>query len=320
VKPFDYAIAANKAGAWAALKQGYRALAGGVDVADLQKERIETHERYVSLKALDELARIEIKENVLVLGARATLADIAQSPIVRERFPALAHVASTTASPAIRARATLAGNLLQRPRCWYFRSSAFHCLKKGGSQCFAWAGENTYHALFPAGPCRIIHPSSLAPLLVAAKAVIVAENADGKTAFPADSFFLNTDRSTHKENVLADDQLITRIEIAVDTRRSGHEEIKERGAYDWPVASCAAVWHDDGWRVVLGHVAPLPWQAKAAERLLGTTLDVDDEMAARAGDAAVSDAQPMSQNVYRVQLARAAVRRALLRACGKEPV
>jgi xanthine dehydrogenase YagS FAD-binding subunit len=319
MKPFDYAIAENKQGALAALQQGYRILAGGVDIADLQKERIETSERYVSLKHLKELKQIEADGTGITLGARVTLAEIAASPLVQERFPALAHTASTTASSAVRARATLAGNILQRPRCWYFRSDRFPCLKKGGQQCYAWAGENTYHAIFPAGPCRITHPSSLAPLLVAAEAVMMAEDAAGETTFKASDFFLNTDSSVQKENRLKPEQLITRIEIKADVRQSGHEEIKERALYDWPAASCAAVRHPEGWRVVLGHVAPLPWTAKAAESLLGHTEDIDETLAARAADAAVSDAQPMSQNAYRVALTRAAVRRALLRACGKEP-
>lgn len=320
MKPFDYAIAENRAGALAALQQGYRVLAGGIDLADLLKEGVEPHERFVSIDALADLSAIARTEGGgLRLGARATLADIAAFPDMARLFPALAEAAATTASPEIRARATLAGNLLQRPRCWYFRSADFPCLKKGGSQCYAWAGENAHHAIFPSGACRIVHPSSLAPVLVAAGAEIVTDGPAGEKRYEADAFFTNTDRDVLRENVLPDNELVIAIEIPALPARSAHVELKERQVYDWPLASCAAAWDGSGWRVVLGHVAPLPWRATAAESLLEGHADIDEALAERAAEAAVSDAQPMSQNVFRVRWARAAVRRALLRACGKEP-
>lgn len=321
MKPFDYAIAENRAGALAALQSGYRVLAGGIDLADLLKEGVEPHDRFVSIDALSDLRVIaRTDDGGLRIGARATLAEIAAFPDINRLFPALAEAAASTASPEIRARATLAGNLLQRPRCWYFRSAAFPCLKKGGSQCYAWAGENAHHAIFPGGACRIVHPSSLAPVLVAAEAEIVTDGPAGEKRYASDAFFIHTDRDPQRENVLPDDELVVAIEIPALPARSAHVELKERQVYDWPLASCAAAWNGARWRVVLGHVAPLPWRAAAAEALLEGHADIDEALAEHAADAAVTDAQPMSQNAFRIRWARAAVRRALLRACGKEPV
>lgn len=318
MKPFDYAVAENKAGALAALRKGYRPLAGGVDWTDLLKERVDAPERLVALSKVEALKEIHVGHSHIRLGAMATLADLAAHRALATAFPALVHTAAQTASPAIRAQATLGGNLLQRPRCWYYRSADFPCLKKGGSNCYAWAGDNTYHSIFPAGACRIVHPSSLAPVLVAAKAFFVVETKDGETAYTSDDFFLNTDRSAQKETVLSDDALLTMVRIDTLPHRSACVEIKEKQVFDWPVASCAAVWHEEGWRVVLGHVAPLPWRARRAEQALAATHDISPDLAARVADLAVSDAQPMSGNAHRVKLTRAAVRRALLKACGRE--
>ncbi len=321
MKPFDYAIAENRAGALAALQQGYRVLAGGVDLADLLKEGVEPHDRLVSIDALDDLRAIERTEDGgLRLGALATLAGIAAFPDLPRLFPALAEAASNTASPEVRARATLAGNLLQRPRCWYYRSADFPCLKKGGSQCYAWAGENAPHSIFPSGACRIVHPSSLAPVLVAAGAEIVTDGPDGERRYRAGEFFVNTDRDPINETVLPQNELVVRVDLDELPARSAYIELKERQVYDWPLASCAAAWDGSKWHIVLGHVAPLPWRAVAAEELLQGHADLDEALAERAAEAAVSDAQPMSQNAFRVRWARAAVRRALLKACGKEPV
>ncbi len=316
MKAFDYAVARNPAGLAAALKAGYTLQAGGIDLIDLLKTGVEPSDRIVSMAALDEYRQIEVTKDDLRIGALVTLQTLAEDESVRTHAPLVAAVAGSTASAQVRARATLGGNCLQRPRCGYFRSAAFMCLKKGGHQCFAWEGENALHSIFGGGPCRITHPSSLAPVLVALQATFQADNGSEATAYAADDFFRNTDQNLSQEHNLASDQWLTSVHIPLTAQQAGHVEIKPRAHYDWPEASCAAVRTAAGWRIVLGHVAPLPWRARQAEAWLGDRTLQDPAEAREAAALAVADAEPMRDNGYRVRLAQAAVRRALLQAGG----
>ncbi len=317
MKAFDYAVAHNEAGIAAALQKGYHILAGGVDLLDRLKAGIEPAERVVSINALEAYRRVKPIDDGLEVGALVTLQAMAEDEQVRAVVPLLATVAAGTASPQVRARATLGGNLLQRPRCGYYRSAAFHCLKKGGHRCFAWDGENGLHSIFAGGACRITHPSSLAPVVVALRAELRAHDGQDTVRHLAGDFFVNTDEQLLRENVLPAEQWLTSLWFPPGNVLVGHVEIKPRAVYDWPIASCVVAFSDNGWRVVLGHVAPLPWRARAAEELLGTRAEVDDDLAAVAAAAAVADAEPMRDNGYRVRVAQAAVRRALLQACGR---
>jgi xanthine dehydrogenase YagS FAD-binding subunit len=317
-RPFEYAIATTREAIGAATRRGYRIKAGGLDLMDMLKERIEKAPRLVSILDVPGLRGIVQKGNALSIGPLTTLKEIGAHPLLRERFAALAHSAGEAATPQIRAVATAAGNICQRPRCWYFRSKDYDCLKKGGSRCFAADGENAYHAIFGEGPCHIVHPSNIAPALVAAGAEVIAER-DGKTrTIPMGEFFEMPRRNMFGENALAEGELIVEIRVPELPERSGYVELREKQSFDWPLAACAAVKVAGKWNVVLGAVAPTPWRAVGAEQLLGTANDIDDAMAERAADAAVVDASPMTQNAWRVRLARAAVRRALLTAVGKE--
>ncbi|HVB47586.1 MAG TPA: FAD binding domain-containing protein, partial [Burkholderiales bacterium] len=142
--------------------------AGGIDLLDLMKEGLLTPKRIVNLRAIADLGRIaEEPDGSVRIGAMVTLAQLAADPLVRGRYRALAEAAGNSASPQIRQVATLGGNLLQRPRCWYFRSLHHHCVRKGGETCFAFAGENQYHAIFGHNGCAIVHPSTSATALVA---------------------------------------------------------------------------------------------------------------------------------------------------------
>lgn len=319
MKPFDYAVARNPAGLAAALSKGYTLQAGGIDVLDRLKTGIEPGDRIVSMAALEEYRRIHVHEDILEIGALTTLQTLAEDVQVQTHARLLAAVAGTTASAQIRARATLGGNLMQRPRCGYFRSAAFNCLKKGGHQCFVWSGENALHSIFGGGPCRITHPSSLAPVCVALQATFQASDGEKTVSYAADTFFKNTDEDLLQENVLPKDHWLKAVHIPLTALQAGHHEIKPRAHYDWPEASCAAVRHPDGWRIVLGHVAPLPWRARRAEEWLADRTIRDADEAQEAAALAVVDAQPMRDNGYRVKLAQAAVRRALLQAGGHSP-
>jgi xanthine dehydrogenase YagS FAD-binding subunit len=319
MKAFDYAIAENRAGALAALKREYKPKAGGIDLLDMLKERIEKSEKVVAIHQVKDLKGISEENGALMILPLTTLREIGESDVVKKKFAALSDSCLEAASPQIREVASAGGNLLQRPRCWYFRSQEFNCLKKGGGQCFAVDGENRYHAIFGEGPCHIVHPSNLAPAFVAGRGEVKAVNAAGEErVIKADDFFVMPDRSLYAENVLEDDELLTAISFPKLPERSAFVAIKEKQGFDWPIASCAAALVDGKWNVVLGHVAPKPWRAAAAEELLAGVKEVDNELATRAAEAAVKDAEPMSRNEWRVALAKASVRRALLKASGKE--
>src|SRR5438552_1242215 len=155
-------------------------LAGGTDLHDLQKEYVAQPDKVISLGGLS-LSAIEQTRAGLRIGAGTTLADIAANKDVRERYPALATAAGQIGGPQIRNVGTLGGNLCQRNRCWYFRDEKVNCLLKGGEQCFALDGDNRYHAVFTRGhPCVIVHPSTLAPALIALGATVEVQGSKGQ--------------------------------------------------------------------------------------------------------------------------------------------
>lgn len=319
MKTFDYFVAANLDAALTeyAGGRGPALKAGGIDLIDLMKENVATPSSVLSIGRLRDLAYIREDGAGLRIGANTTLAEIGRSGLLREKFAALHSSASHAATPQVRERATLAGNLCQRPRCWYFRSSDFPCLKKGGSTCYAVEGENQYHAILGGGPCHIVHPSNTAPALVASDARIVVANRDRRREIPAADFFVLPSQNLAKENVLGDGDIIVEIAIPSAPRQSAAIELREKQSFDWPVAMAAVARLAGGWRVVLGAVAPAPWVCKSAADVLGDA-EITEDLAARAGDAALADAKPMSDNAYKVQLAKVAVKRALLKAAGHE--
>ena len=321
MKAFDYAIAENVAGALEAMSRGYKLKAGGIDLLDLLKERTadgSKHDSLVSIHQLKDLRGIRMDKDAIVISPMTTLNEMGADPILKRSFPGLAQAAGEAATPQIRAVATAGGNLCQRPRCWYFRSSDFNCLKKGGSTCYALEGENQYHALFGGGPCHIVHPSNIAPPLVAAGAEFVVRNKKESRTIKAQDFFVLPASSLNKENVLDDGDLIVEIRVPKPPEKSAFVEFREKQSFDWPLAACAAVLLDGKWNVVLGGVAPIPWRAKKSEEALAGARSIDKSIAERAADAALDQVQPMSQNAWRKALVRAAVRRALLLAEGKE--
>ncbi len=320
MKPFELAIADSRTAALAALGKGYAPRAGGVDVVDRLKERTEERAKFVSILRARELHGIREEGNDVVLGALSTLREIAASDVVRREGPALALACGSAASPQLRAVATIGGNLCQRPRCWYFRLAEFPCLKKGGSTCYAVEGENEFHAVMGGGPCHIVHPSNAAVPLLALGGSIVAAKPDGTArTIPAADFFVPPSKRLDGENVLAADELITEVRFPKGGGAGAWADIKQRDSFDWPLAACAAVRRGTDWRVVLGAAAPVPWRSTAAEKVLAGKSEPTDAQAREAAAAALAEATPMSGNAWRVDLLRAAVRRAVLAACGGDP-
>jgi xanthine dehydrogenase YagS FAD-binding subunit len=253
----------------------------------------------------------------LRLGPLVTLAKVAAHPVIRKTHTALAQACGEAASPQIRNVATLGGNVLQRPRCWYYRLESYKCVKKGGDVCFAVSGENRYHVLFGGGPVYAPHPSNAAVALVALGASFVLDGPRQKRTVPAGDFFTLPSKDPEKENVIETGELLTEIRVpAAAGVRSAYASVLERAAFDWPLVSLAAALRLDAGvvgeaRVVLGAVAPIPWRATRVEQALrGKKLDGDAaEAAARA---AIVGAAPLSDNGYKVPLLQALVRRTLL--------
>lgn len=296
-----------------------RLLAGGQDLLTELKEHLDEPERLVNLKHVPALDRVEWgPDGSLEVGALVTLQALADEPRLRRSMSALAESAASVASPQIRAFGTLGGNLNQRPRCWYFRDENAVCLKKGGSECFAYGGRNKYNAILGGGPSYIVHPSDVAPALVAlgAEATLVGPDGERSVAL-ADYYTLPSEGDVRRETVLAPHEVLRSVRVPAPAPglRSTYLKFRERGSYDFALSAVAvALQLTEGRvaaaRIVLGGVAPRPWPAVAAqEQLLGRALDA--ETIAAASHAAVLGAQPLSDNAYKVPLTRGLVTRAL---------
>ena len=297
--------------------------AGGVDMLDLMKEGLVNPLRLVDVSRLAELQGISRgSDGSLRIGALTTLAQIAADTGLRQSHAALAQAAAMAASPQIRNRATLGGNLLQRPRCWYLRSAAHHCLRKGGGHCFAFAGDNRYHAVFANHGCAIVHPSTPATALLAFHAQVELLHPQGqRRQVPLEDFFVLPEADMHRENILAAGEILTAVWLPpqIQTNRSIYFQVAEREAFDWPLAAVAVVMDLDAAglcqeaSIVLGAAAPAPWRARQAEALLRGAA-IHGETAEAAGEAALAGATPLAQNAYKLPLLAALVRRAVLAA------
>jgi xanthine dehydrogenase YagS FAD-binding subunit len=301
-------------------------LAGGTDLLDLQKEYVAQPERVVSLTGIAGLAGIRNNGGNVTIGAGTTLAVIAENAELRKLFPALTTAAGDVGGPQIRNMGTLGGNLCQRNRCWYFRDEATHCLLKGGDKCFALlpGAENRYHAVFSQGhKCVIVHPSTLAPALIALKAEAEVQGLKGKRKIALSKFFQAPSSANEREHVLAPTEVVTQVIIPINEEtKNASYEVRHKQAYDWPLVQAAAAFEISELkvanpRIVLGHVAPTPLASEAAAEAIAGK-EVTEENAAEAGKAAAKGAKALSQNAYKLKLIEVAVKRALLTAAGKE--
>jgi len=296
--------------------------AGGMDVVDHMKEGLMEPDLLIDVKRLGRQAGGAISEadGGMRIDASTTLAEIVASEAVRHRASALAQSAFSAATPQVRNVASAAGNLLQRPRCWYYRNEQFHCLKKGGHMCYAVEGENRFHAVFGDGPCHIVHPSNLAPPLMVMNGVVHLTGSDRAEIAIADLYHMPEDglRSEYK---LAAGEVITHITLE-PAQHSGFYVVKEKQSFDWPLVMAAVALDLDGGRIAsarvcAGAVAPVPWRLPAVERAL-VGVDVDNRTGLdRACAHATSGANPMSGNAYKLKLLPVVIRRAILRAAAR---
>ena len=293
-------------------------LAGGTDQISLMKEYIHTPRRVVSIKGIADLGKINKTDKAVSIGATVTLEELATNAIVRQMYPSLVKAAEGVTSPQIRNMGTVGGDLCQRPRCWYFRQG-FGLLAMKDGKSLVPNGENKYHAIFGnSGPAYFVSASSLGPALIALGARVKLVSAKGSREVAAEKFFVTPQNERSREIALLPNELLTEILVPISGGRNTTYEVRQKEALDWPLVSASVALHMKGSSVasahiVLGHVAPTPWvAADAAKMLAGKSLTA--ETAEEAGKAAVAGATPLSQNAYKVTLAKVAVKRALLEA------
>lgn len=295
------------------------AKAGGMDLLDLMKEGIVRPARVVNLRTIGELDEIRFDERRgLHIGALATLSQIARHPQIRQRYSALAAAAEHAATPQVRNAATIGGNLLQRPRCWYFRNEHFH--RAPERMASAFDGENQYHAIFDNAQTAMVHASTPATALLAYDSTVHVTGSNGSRSVPLKDFLLAPDAMRPGDAALKHDELLTHItlpQLSQNTRAAYHKQT-ERDSYDWPVCDVAVVLQVEGdvvevASIAMGWVAPTPRRATSSERLL-IRRRINEATAAEAARAAVEGATPLSKNAYKVQVLQTVVRRTVLAA------
>ncbi len=287
-----------------------RVLAGGQDLLTEMKEHLVEPRKLVNLKGVEGLDAIqETADGGFEIGALVRIAQIAAEPRFKGAFAALSEAAASVGTPQIRAAGTLGGNLCQRPRCWYYRSEETRCMKRGGTECFSFSGENKYNAILAGGPSYIVHPSDMAPALVALGAEIVIAGPKGERVLELDRFFtLPSEGSILRENVLRSEEIVTHIRVPAQPAGavSTYVKFRERESFDFALGAVAmSLSLTDGMiqraRLCLGAVAPIPWRCLSTEEwLLGKQANLKTFRGA--GEDALFEAEPLSKNQYKVPL------------------
>jgi len=326
MRPFEFASPQKVNQVSALLGQSWgevEVLAGGTDLLSLMKDEITTPKRLVNIKGIADLHGITPMHTPgLRIGALTTLAEISENPELQRLYPALATAAGDAASPQIRNLATIGGNLCQRPRCWYFRTGHGLLAQTKDGKSLVLQGDNRYHAILGNdGPAYFVSPSTVAPVLIAYDAKIQIIGPRGVRQVSAEKFFVIPESEQEREHDLKPNEIVTAVVLspATDVHAAAYE-VRQKEAFDWPYATAAVALAMNGStvqsaRVVLGHVAPVPWvSAEAAQALAGKTIT--PETADQAAQAAVAKARSLGHNTQKIQLARVAVRRAILKAGG----
>ncbi len=288
--------------------KGARLHAGGTDLLGCLRDEVFGAAKVVSISGLEELQGITENAGVgLRIGAMTTIAEVAASGAVQERYAALADAAAEVASPQLRHQGTLGGNICQKPRCWYYRGE-FHCLRKGGDTCYAINGENQYHCIFGADECCIVHPSDTAPALVALDAVARITGPRGRREVKLEDFHVLPAMDPTRETVLEAGEIVTEILLPPPPPglRSSYRKVRARRSWDFALAGVALALQFRGRkvvsaRIVLSGAAPVPWRSREAERVVAGNR-LDEGTISRAAAAAVANAETLDQNGYKVPL------------------
>jgi xanthine dehydrogenase YagS FAD-binding subunit len=345
MKAFEYASPTSTEDALKALGgDSAAALSGGTDLLSRMKDYLTTPKRVVYLKDIKDLAGVrKASGGGIEIGAGTRLADIVNNKDVTDHYPALRQATLEVGTPQIRNMATLGGNLLQRPRCWYYRNG-FGLLggKKDSKKLIrelegeyapidvsdekfdghvVRLGDNRYHAIFLTdGDALFVSPSSLAVPLIALNAKAVLLGAKGERTVGVEELYQVPKKEGDSELTVAPGELVTKVIVPPCRGKNASYEIRQKQAHDWPLVMAAVGLHFDGEkvskaRIVVYGVAPIPWRSEPAEKVI-TGANINMETATAAAEAAIKDAKPLSMNGYKVGLTKTAVKRALLSAVG----
>lgn len=302
-------------------------LAGGTDLIALMKDYVVIPRRLVNIKKIAGISAVKFTpQKELRVGALVTLDELAKHPLVTKHYPTLALAISDAASPQIRNRATLGGNLCQRPRCWYFRNGYGLLALDAKGQSLVLKGDNRYHAILGNdGPAYFVSPSTVAPTLIAYGATVVLQGSKGARQVLLENFYVTPTKEAQREHDLRPSELLIEIRIPpASDRTTSYYEVRQKHGFDWPLATAtvAVTMANNKVRnplVILSHVAPVPWRSKEAEAVLaGQSLT--PAVAAAAAQAAIKPAKSLGQNAYKIPIARAAVERCILQAAGLNPL
>jgi xanthine dehydrogenase YagS FAD-binding subunit len=329
MRAFEYVTPTKKEQVATLLGEQGSILAGGTDLLALMKDDVVAPKRLVNIKQIDGLRGISYQAGSgLRIGALATITELAEAKSELAAYPMLMEALNEAASPQIRNLATIGGNMCQRPRCWYFRNGMGLMVKTPDGKSMVVEGDNRYAAILGnQGPAYFVSPSTIAPALIAygAKIRLYSANAPGSGVreLLLENFFVIPKSENELEHDLKPGEIV--IEIIVppppQNLKAGTYEVRQRAAFDWPLAQASVTLEMDGntvksARVVLGQVAPVPWRSLESEQTLVGKV-ITPETAMGAANAAVARARPLSHNKYKITLTKAAVKRAVLQAFGQ---
>jgi len=307
-QPLDFKQAAHLL---AMKKPGFYPMAGGTDLLDEIKNGIISPEAVVDLTSIPNMSFIQQEKNSIRISALTPVNDLIESSLIETNYPVLHQAARSLATPQLRNVGTVGGNLCQRPRCWYYRDPQILCWKKGGEDCFAYAGKNKYHAIFGGEFCFIVHPSDLAPALISLEADVIIATPEKEKKLKLADFYHLPQENKRRETILEPGELVKEIILPLPKKeeKSIYLKIKERNTWDFAVVSAAVKGKFSGKkiddiRIVLGGVAPVPWRLdKAEKQLKGKNADEDSIRAA--AQEGLKDAAGLEENSYKLDLVEA---------------
>jgi xanthine dehydrogenase YagS FAD-binding subunit len=315
MRPFAYHATDSLADATRYLADtGTMPLGGGTDLLVQIDEGIAAPYALVDLRRIAGARGVTLRsDGVVRIGSATRVAELADHPIIRQQFPALAQACEAVGTPALRNMGTIGGNLCQRPRCWYFRRNV-HCYKNGGGSCPAVGGENQYLAILGGGPCFIVHPSDPAVALTALDARVEVTGPGGARWVDMEHFYVLPRERMDHETVLDRAEFVSAI--ALPAHAAGgvqrYEKLMQRGAWDFALVSLAAAKRANGEvRLVLGGVAPRPWRVTSSVEEDVSAGGLDEDAIEILAERALIDVAPLSKNGYKVEQAASLLRRAM---------
>ena len=316
MKSFQYATATSPGSARELVGKEGRYLAGGMDLLSEMKEYIAQPKILVNIKSLPGLNKIEPGDKSWTIGANVTVAQLEDHAELKKVFPALQQAAAEVGSRQIRNFGTVGGNLAQHSRCWYYRHRDVHCLKKGGDMCYARHGDNRYHSLFSGNTCISPVVSNLAIALGALDAKVLVQKKDKPQPMSIAELYAAAWRDPEAHNSLEPGDLILKVEIPLQERRSAYVAMSQKTEFDWAIVSCAAAAKLSGnklsqGRIVLGSVSNVPYQVDAADQFL-EGKEANESTANKAADLLLEKVQVQPFNGYKIPIVRTLVRRALM--------